>query len=56
MTIIGHPGWNAGFHCIMLFCLEVGQGLIWMTNGENGRKLGLEISRGLADVVSWSWW
>jgi CubicO group peptidase (beta-lactamase class C family) len=56
MTRIGHPGWNVGFHCIMLGCLEAGQGLIWMTNGENGRHLGLEVSHGLAEVVRWSWW
>ena len=56
MTRIGHPGWNVGFHSILLGCLEAGQGLIWMTNGENGRKLGLEISHGLADAVRWSWW
>jgi len=56
MTIIGHPGWNVGFHCIMLGCLEAGQGLIWMTNGENGRSLGHEVSRGLAEIVRWSWW
>jgi CubicO group peptidase (beta-lactamase class C family) len=56
MTIIGHPGWNVGFHCIMLVCLEAGQGLIWMTNGENGRRLGHEVSRGLAEIVKWSWW
>jgi CubicO group peptidase (beta-lactamase class C family) len=56
MTRIGHPGWNVGFHSIMLGCLETGQGLIWMTNGENGRNLGLEVSRGLTEVVKWSWW
>jgi CubicO group peptidase (beta-lactamase class C family) len=56
MTRFGHPGWNVGFHSIMLGCLETGQGLIWMTNGENGRLLGLEISRGLAEIVEWSWW
>jgi CubicO group peptidase (beta-lactamase class C family) len=56
LTRIGHSGWNAGFHSILLGCLEAGQGLIWMTNGENGRKLGLEISHGLAQVVRWSWW
>ena len=56
MTIIGHPGWNVGFHSIMLGCLEAGQGLVWMTNGENGRHLGLEVSHGLAEVVKWSWW
>lgn len=56
MTIIGHPGWNVGFHCIKLVCLEAGQGLIWMTNGENGRHLGHEVSHGLAEIVKWSWW
>ncbi len=56
LTRFGHPGWNEGFHCIMLGCPEVGQGLIWMTNGENGRRLGWEISRGVADVVGWTWW
>jgi CubicO group peptidase (beta-lactamase class C family) len=56
MTIIGHPGWNVGFHCIMLGCLEAGQGLVWMTNGENGRSLGHEVSRGLAEIIKWSWW
>jgi len=56
MTIIGHPGWNVGFHSILLGCLEAEQGLIWMTNGESGRKIGLEISRGLAEVVGWTWW
>ena len=56
MTTIGHPGWNVGFHCIMLSCLEAGQGLVWMTNGENGRKLGLDVSHGLAEVIKWSWW
>ena len=56
MTRFGHPGWNVGFHSIMLGCLEAGQGLIWMTNGENGRHLGLEVSHGLAEIVRWSWW
>lgn len=56
LSRFGHPGWNEGFHCIMLGCPEVEQGLIWMTNGENGRRLGWEISRGVADVVGWTWW
>lgn len=55
MTRIGHPGWNLGFHNILLGCPEAGQALIWMTNAENGRQLGLEISHGLAEVVKWSW-
>jgi CubicO group peptidase (beta-lactamase class C family) len=56
MTRIGHPGWNEGFHSIMLGCLEAGQGEVWMTNGENGRHLGWEVSRALAEIVRWSWW
>jgi CubicO group peptidase (beta-lactamase class C family) len=56
MTRFGHPGWNEGFHSIMLGCPETGQGVIWMTNGENGRRLGWEVSRGLAEIVRWSWW
>jgi CubicO group peptidase (beta-lactamase class C family) len=56
MTTFGHPGWNEGFHSILLGCLEAGQGLVWMTNGENGNRLGHEVSRGLAEIVWWSWW
>jgi len=56
MTRFGHPGWNEGFHSIMLGCPETGQGFVWMTNGENGRGLGHEASRGLAEIVRWSWW
>jgi CubicO group peptidase (beta-lactamase class C family) len=52
----GHPGWNEGFHSIMIGCPETGQGVVWMTNGENGRHLGWEVSRGLAEIVRWSWW
>jgi len=51
MTRFGHPGWNVGFHSLMLGCPETGQGIIWMTNVENGRRLGWEVSRGLAEVV-----
>jgi CubicO group peptidase (beta-lactamase class C family) len=56
LTRFGHPGWNEGFHSIMLGCPEIGQGAIWMTNGENGKSLRGEVSRGLAEVVGWSWW
>jgi hypothetical protein len=40
----------------VLTCPETGQGVVWMTNGENGRRLGWEVSRGLAEIVKWSWW
>ena len=56
LTRFGHPGWNEGFHSILLGCPEAGQGLVWMTNGENGNSLRSEASKGLADVVGWSWW
>jgi CubicO group peptidase (beta-lactamase class C family) len=56
MTRFGHPGWNEGFHSIIIGCPETGQGVVWMTNGENGRRLGWEVSRGLAEIVRWSWW
>jgi len=56
MTRFGHPGWNEGFHSLMIGCPETGQGIVWMTNGENGRRLGWEVSRGLAEIVRWSWW
>ena len=56
LTCFGHPGWNEGFHNMLLACPEIGQGIIWMTNGENGRNLGYEVDRGLAEVVGWSWW
>jgi hypothetical protein len=56
MTRFGHPGWNEGFHSIIIGCLETGQAVVWMTNGENGRHLGWEVSCGLAEIVRWSWW
>jgi len=56
MTRFGHPGWNEGFHNMIIGCPETGQGIIWMTNGENGRRLGHEVSYGLAEIVRFSWW
>lgn len=50
-----HPGWNVGFHSLLIGDLVTGQGLAWMTNGENGRDLGWEVTRGLAAVFGWSW-
>jgi CubicO group peptidase (beta-lactamase class C family) len=50
-----HPGWNVGFHSLLIGDLVSGQGLVWMANGENGRKLGWEVTRGLAQVFGWRW-
>jgi len=52
-TRIEHPGWNEGYHSYLAGFLEAGQGMIWMTNGENGKLLGLEVTRGLAEVFGW---
>ena len=51
----GHPGWNEGFHSFMVGELGTGQGFAWMTNGENGRSLGREVTRGLSEALGWSW-
>jgi len=56
MTRFGHPGWNEGFHNIMIGCPETGQGIVLMTNGENGKSLRREMTRGLAEILRWSWW
>lgn len=50
-----HPGWNEGFHSLLIGDLVSGQGLVWMTNGENGKDLGWEVTRGLAQVFGWTW-
>lgn len=50
-----HPGWNEGFHCLIIGDLTTGQGLVWMTNGENGKTLGWEVTRGVANIFGWSW-
>ena len=50
-----HPGWNEGFHSLLIGELDSGLGLAWMANGENGKKLGWEVSRALARVFDWRW-
>lgn len=45
-----HPGWNQGFHSFMAGYLNTGRGLVWMTNGENGKLLGQEVMRALDEV------
>lgn len=48
-----HGGWNEGYHCLMSGYIGTGQGVVWMTNGENGKLLGQEVMRGLAKVFGW---
>ncbi len=52
-TRFDHPGWNEGFHSYMAGFLGAGQGIVWMTNGENGKLLGYEVMRALAKVFGW---
>jgi len=52
-TRFEHPGWNEGYHCFMGGWVGTGQGVVWMTNGENGNLLGQEVMRGLARVFGW---
>jgi CubicO group peptidase (beta-lactamase class C family) len=50
-----HPGWNVGYHSLLIGDLSTGRGLVWMTNGENGKLLGWEVTRGLAEIFGWTW-
>jgi CubicO group peptidase (beta-lactamase class C family) len=47
------PGWNEGYHSFMGGHVVTGWGLVWMTNGENGVHLGLEVLRGLSELFNW---
>ena len=49
-----HPGWNEGYHAFLGGDVSTGQGVAWMSNGENGILLGLEMLRGLAKILGWS--
>jgi CubicO group peptidase (beta-lactamase class C family) len=50
-----HPGWNEGFHSLMVCTLDTGQGLVFMTNGENGKNLGRELMLAIPDY-GWTGW
>ena len=52
-TGFGHPGWNEGFHSFLIGYLGTGQGVVWMTNGENGKHLGQEVMRALDEFYGW---
>jgi CubicO group peptidase (beta-lactamase class C family) len=54
LTKFEHPGWNEGFHSLMVGCLETGCGLVWMTNGAKGKHLGREVMRALPKAFVWS--
>ncbi len=48
-----HPGHNEGFHSLLVGCPDTGQGLVWMTNGENGKRLGREVLRAIPEAFGW---
>lgn len=52
----GHNGWNEGYHSLIIGNPVNGQGYVWMTNGENGAKLGMEVTRGLIKALGWTWY
>jgi CubicO group peptidase (beta-lactamase class C family) len=52
-TRFEHRGWNEGYHSFFGGWIGTGQGVVWMTNGENGILLGDEVMRGLARVYGW---
>jgi CubicO group peptidase (beta-lactamase class C family) len=53
-TKFEHPGWNEGYHSLLVGCLDTGQGLVWMTNGAKGKHLGREVMRAIPGVFGWS--
>jgi CubicO group peptidase (beta-lactamase class C family) len=54
-TSFGRPGWNVGFHSLVSGIAETGQGFVWMANGENGQRLGFEVTQGVSKVIGWKW-
>jgi CubicO group peptidase (beta-lactamase class C family) len=51
----GHNGWNAGFHSLVSGILETGRGFAWMANGENGQRLGFEVTQAISKEIGWKW-
>ncbi len=51
----GHPGGNVGFHSLVNGILETGQGFAWMANGENGQRLGFEVTQAISKEIGWKW-
>ncbi len=49
----GHGGSNEGFKCNFVMFRESGDGIVVMTNGDNGANLANELVRGAADLYSW---
>lgn len=48
-----HGGSNAGYQCVLVMLAESGNGVVVMTNGDRGGRLGGEIVKALAQINSW---
>jgi CubicO group peptidase (beta-lactamase class C family) len=49
----GHGGSNEGFKCDMRLYMDSGDGIVVMTNGDDGSALAREVERAAADVYGW---
>lgn len=50
---IGHGGGNAGFRCVATFSNEGGDGVVIMSNGENGWSVNSDVLRTLFVRLDW---
>lgn len=51
----GRNGWNEGYHSLVGGVVETGWGFAWIANGENGNRLGFEVTQSLSQVIDWRW-
>jgi CubicO group peptidase (beta-lactamase class C family) len=54
MEQFDHGGSNEGFKCLMRATMNTGQGVVIMTNGDQGGKLADEIQKAVAAEYHWS--
>jgi hypothetical protein len=48
-----HSGRNEGFQCVLVAYPKLGQGVVIMTNGDNGGALWREILNGVSLTYGW---
>jgi CubicO group peptidase (beta-lactamase class C family) len=48
-----HEGGNAGFKSKYVMYLDSGDGVVMLTDGDNGRWLNVEFTKGVADAFGW---
>jgi CubicO group peptidase (beta-lactamase class C family) len=52
-NIFSHPGSNIGYRALLAGDAEADQGMVVMTNGDNGENLCQEIRRRIAEIFRW---